>query len=61
MNWKSRKLVVAAVIFIIATIFIIWTKLDLPPNYVDLIKWLFGIYSVGNVGTKFAHKGKDDK
>ena len=62
MNYRSRKLIVVASVFIISTIFIMWTRLDLPPNYVDLVKWLVGIYVVGNVGSKFSGKGKrEDK
>jgi hypothetical protein len=56
MKYKSRKLIVAGAIFALAFAYISFTKTDLPPNFVDLTKWLFAVYAAGNVGSKFANK-----
>lgn len=53
----SRKLHVAVVGFIAATFFFYYGMLS-GALWVELLKWIFGLYSVGNVGEHFADAAK---
>lgn len=51
-NWKSRKLWIFIVLMCIGSF--IWSQADASVfnDWVDMSKWLFGIYASGNVGAK---------
>lgn len=53
----SRKLHVAIVGFVSATLFFYFGMLP-PDLWVELIKWLFGLYAIGNVGEHIANSLK---
>lgn len=61
MNWKSRKNIIAGIIFVVVTVLVYTTKNDIPSNYANLIENLYWAVIAGNVGSKFANKGKDVK
>jgi hypothetical protein len=49
MNLKSRKLIFATVVFLLATLALFTGKADFA-GWSELAMWIFGIYSFGNVG-----------
>jgi len=49
MNLKSRKLIFATVVFVLATIALFVGKADFA-GWSEISMWIFGIYSFGNVG-----------
>lgn len=55
---SSRKLHVAVIGFISATIFFCLGMLP-PDLWVELVKWLFGLYAIGNVGEHLANGMKN--
>jgi len=59
MRFKSRKLISAAIIFVTATTFFYWDKATFS-EWSDFIKWVFGIYAVGNVGEHYTRKEDDE-
>jgi hypothetical protein len=61
MNLKSRKLMVAIVCYLTATIFVI-TGSSTFIEWADFIKWVIGLYFIGNVGEHFTNKmNKNDE
>ena len=52
MKWKSRKFIVLMCALIVTALFRWFSKIE-SPEYVDLFKWIFGIYVFGNVGQKY--------
>ena len=55
MDLKSRKLVCAFVCFLSATLFVILGKADFT-GWADFVKYILGIYVVGNVGEHYTNK-----
>jgi len=56
MNLKSRKLVCAAICFAVATAFVVLGKADFQ-GWADFVKYVLGIYVVGNVGEHYTNGG----
>ena len=54
-SFKSRKLLCAIALFIVATVFVFIGQTDFQ-GWSDFIKWVFGIYAAGNVGEHVANK-----
>ena len=52
----SRKFHVALIGYVSATLFFYWGLLP-PELWVDFIKWIFAIYTVGNSFEHFANQG----
>lgn len=57
MNLKSRKLLCAGICFAIATGCLAF-QIATFQEWGDFIKWIFGLYSAGNVGEHVAKKVK---
>lgn len=45
----GRKLCVMATLFLAVTILLMASKVD-AAQWIDFVKWVFGIYAFGNVG-----------
>jgi len=56
-SFKSRKLLCAIALFIVATVFVFIGQTDFQ-GWSDFIKWVFGIYAAGNVGEHTANNIK---
>jgi hypothetical protein len=56
-SFKSRKLLCAIALFIVATVFVFIGQTDFQ-GWSDFVKWVFGIYAAGNVGEHVANKKK---
>jgi len=54
---KSRKFIAAIVLFIASTAFVFAGHTEFS-GWADMMKWVFGIYAVGNVGEHTANKIK---
>ena len=54
---KSRKLLCAIALFIVATVFVFIGQTDFQ-GWSDFVKWVFGIYAAGNVGEHTANNIK---
>ena len=54
-SFKSRKLLCAIALFIVATVFVFIGQTDFQ-GWSDFVKWVFGIYAAGNVGAYVANK-----
>ena len=54
-SFKSRKLLCALALFIVATVFVFIGQTDFQ-GWSDFVKWVFGIYAAGNVGEHVANK-----
>ncbi len=52
----GRKTALAVVLFIIATILLCVGKADFS-NWSEFVKWVFGIYAVGNGAEHLAKRG----
>ena len=52
----GRKTALAVVLFIIATILLFVGKADFS-NWSEFVKWVFGIYAVGNGAEHLAKRG----
>lgn len=57
-NLRSRKLIITLILFVMATIFLYIGRAEFA-DWADFIKWIFGIYSAGNVGEHYT-KSTDD-
>ena len=55
MKLKSRKLLAATVCFVSATIFVILGRAEFQ-GWAEFIKYVLGIYVVGNVGEHYTNK-----
>ena len=53
-SFKSRKLLCALALFIVATVFVFIGQTDFQ-GWSDFVKWVFGIYAAGNVGEHVAN------
>lgn len=53
---KSRKLLIVSILFVVATVFLATSFLT-GAQWIDFIKWLFGLYVAGNVGEHYSKKG----
>tara|TARA_R110002153_G_C12942472_1_gene457537 strand:+ start:37 stop:279 length:243 start_codon:yes stop_codon:yes gene_type:complete len=53
--FKSRKLLCAIALFVVATVFVFIGQTDFQ-GWSDFVKWVFGIYAAGNVGEHTANK-----
>lgn len=47
-NMKSRKLWIFIFLFFFGTSVWYWSEASMFPEWVDFIKWIFGIYIIGN-------------
>jgi|TARA_R110000824_G_scaffold3650_1_gene17258 hypothetical protein len=54
-SYKSRKLLCALALFVVATVFVFIGQTDFN-GWSDFVKWVFGIYAAGNVGAYVANK-----
>ena len=54
-SFKSRKLLCAIALFVVATVFVFIGQTDFQ-GWSDFVKWVFGIYAAGNVGEHTANK-----
>ena len=54
-SYKSRKLLCALALFVVATVFVFIGQTDFQ-GWSDFVKWVFGIYAAGNVGEHVANK-----
>lgn len=52
---KSKKLMFAVLLFITSVIFVAIGKADFT-DFADFMKWVAGVYMVGNVGEHYANK-----
>lgn len=52
----GRKTALALVLFIIATVLLCFGKADFS-NWSEFVKWVFGIYAVGNGAEHLANRG----
>lgn len=52
----GRKMALAIILFIIATVLLFVGKADFA-NWGEFIKWIFGIYAVGNGAEHLAKRG----
>jgi len=57
MNLKSRKLLCAGICFAIATASLV-LQIATFQEWGDFVKWIYGLYSAGNVGEHVAKKVK---
>ena len=53
MDLNSRKLMYAQALLISSTALLVGYYID-KDNWVDINKWVFGLYATGNVAGKFA-------
>ena len=54
-KWTSSKLIAFAIIFISATTFFTFKYVS-SDQWIEVVKWLFGIFVGGNVAATIAHK-----
>ena len=50
---KSRKALVAVLLIIVATVLVALGDMSVD-QWIDIIKWLYGLFVAGNVGSKVA-------
>ena len=55
MELKSRKLIVATVLFISATTFVVTGNAGFT-DWAEFMKWCFAIYAAGNIGEHYTNK-----
>lgn len=58
MNMKSRKLIMLVVFTVTVGVFTYLDKVT-GADFIEFIKWVFGIYVAGNVATKFSPSTKE--
>ena len=59
-KWESRKLQVFAILLILSTCLSIWVfEGTVFSDWADFMKWLAGMYVVGNIGEHGAEAWKD--
>lgn len=54
MGWKSRKVIVGMILILLAFVFTYLTN-SFPAELSDFVKWVYGLYIAGNVGTKLGN------
>jgi len=54
-NWLSRKLIGASILFIASIVFLVTGHCDMP-QWMEFNKWIFGIYAAGNIGSKITNR-----
>lgn len=57
-KWTGKKIITVAVLYAIGLFFILANRASFP-EWANYAMWLYGIYALGNVGTKVTQSLKD--